>query len=92
MAEHCRVDHKGTKVTPDDFKFDLTGQYRTPLQRQAAESVQLMQLVLKNEKQTDTIDFRPLIMNSRSEFHQPIGAFQTRTRRIQEYNYNSELI
>ena len=82
MEEH----HPLTQLDRSNFKLEVTGYQRTALGRQAEEGVLLMQ-ELKDLGGQNAASAREgvgggggsIILNSRGEFHQPLGGIITKT-------------
>ena len=65
------------KLDPKIFKMEHTGSYKTALKRMVAEGTFIMEKIQKREAWGNKI-----IMNSKSNFHQP-GNIQVRTSSIE---------
>ena len=67
------------KATFEDFEFLPNKKFRGPLARQAAESAEIMEIVKENEKKSKIGGSQTIILNSKSEFHQPAGLVKAKT-------------
>ena len=67
LWKHCRDKHNSDNLTIDNFTMKLTGTYRGPLRRQTAEGCFISNSIKKRDKERQKI----VILNSRSQFHQP---------------------
>ena len=86
LYQHMEDQHPSTDVARDNFNLKVTGNQATALGRQAEEGV----LILQELRDIDRLNSAParrreregrrsLILNSRGEFHQPLGGIKTRT-------------
>ena len=86
LYQHMEDQHPNTDIARSNFDLKVTGNQATALGRQAEEGV----LIIQELRDIDRLNSAParrgekegrrgLILNSRGEFHQPLGGIRTRT-------------
>ena len=66
LYKHQQKMHQGTRLTPEDFRVEITGQYSRPIVRQCQEGVALAK-ALEAKQKGGAVE----ILNSKMEFLQP---------------------
>ena len=86
LYQHSIQHHQGKPMEREDFKLEVTSNHKGPLSRQAEEGTRIL-LELASRAQDHPNLHREgestrevILMNSRSEFHQPLGGIETFTR------------
>ena len=85
LHNHAKDAHPNKTMTPLDYKYEVTGKYKSPLERQAGES-SILQLEIEkseeknNDDQTKKLPKKVHILNSKGEFHQPAGLVKVNIR------------
>ena len=79
---HHKMHHKNMKKSTNNFKMVLTGNYKTPTERQTSEGVQISNLIKERDRKlkisSDRTNPEIIILNSKNQFHQP-GIIRTKT-------------
>ena len=73
LPQHVSNHHTGTKMEREDFDLDVTRHNLTPISHQTEEGASLVWEISHGQKGN------LVQMNSRSEFHQPLGGIRTFT-------------
>ena len=74
LYNHATNAHPDQTLTPLDYRYEVTGKYKSPLERQAGESSMLQLEIEKTKpKNVDDQTKKVNILNSKGEFHKPAG-------------------
>ena len=84
LWNHIKEHHEENKdkVTFKDFEFKPGRKASGPLQRQASEGAELLELVKKKELRSKSGQGNLNIINSKAEFNQPAGLLLTKTMKF----------
>ena len=67
LVEHNKVQHPDLKMSQEDFRAELTGIFKNPLERLVSEGILIEEQILKRNSNKEKI----IIMNSKSDYNQP---------------------
>ena len=86
LHQHAVLHHPHQPLDKRDFRLEVTSQHKTPLSRQAEEGIRIMlELANTDRKPSNRKEggesYKELVLlNSKSEFHQPLGGIRTFTK------------